>query len=79
MIKCLDGDNLLGRWGHPVTGEVNVPQLVATFPDSDYNDAEVFAGGCSVIRIGGKPYITFCLRSRPRHIGFPSGHLHREV
>ena len=57
VIKCLDGDNLLGRWGHPVTGEVNVPQLV-TFPDSDYNDAEL-CGGCSVIRIGGKPYITF--------------------
>ena len=57
VIKCLDGDNLLGRWGHPVTGEVNVPQLV-TVPDSDYNDAEL-CGGCSVIRIGGKPYITF--------------------
>lgn len=57
VIKCLDGDNLLGRWGHPVTGEVNVPQLV-TFQDSDYNDAEL-CGGCSVIRIGGKPYITF--------------------
>lgn len=57
VIKCLDGDNLLGRWGHPVTGEVNVPQLV-TFPDSDYNDAEL-CGGCSVIRIGGKPYIMF--------------------
>lgn len=57
VIKCLDGDNLLGRWGHPVTGEVNVPQLV-TFPDSDYNENEL-CGGCSVIRIGGKPYITF--------------------
>lgn len=57
MIKCLDGDNLLGRWGHPITGEVNVPQLV-TFPDSDYNENEL-CGGCSVIRIGGKPYITF--------------------
>ena len=57
VIKCLDGDNLLGRWGHPITGEVNVPQLV-TFPDSDYNENEL-CGGCSVIRIGGKPYITF--------------------
>lgn len=57
VIKCLDGDNLFGRWGHPVTGEVNVPQLV-TFPDSDYNENEL-CGGCSVIRIGGKPYITF--------------------
>lgn len=57
VIKCLDGDNLLGRWGHPITGEVNVPQIV-TFPDSDYNDASL-CGGCSVIRIGGKPYITF--------------------
>lgn len=27
VIKCLDGDNLLGRWGHPITGEVNVPRL----------------------------------------------------
>ena len=57
VVKCLDGDNLLGRWGHPITGEVNVPQLV-TFPDSDYNENEL-CGGCSVIRIGGKPYITF--------------------
>ncbi len=57
VIKCLDGDNLLGRWGNPVTGEVNVPQLIA-FPDSDYNDAEL-CGGCSVLRIDGKPYITF--------------------
>ncbi len=57
VIKCLDGDNLMGRWGHPVTGEVNVPQKVL-FPDSDYNENEL-CGGCSKLVIDGKAYITF--------------------
>lgn len=57
VIKCLDGDNLMGRWGHPITGEVNVPQKVL-FPDSDYNENEL-CGGCSKLIIDGKTYITF--------------------
>ena len=57
VIKCLDGDNLMGRWGHPVTGEENVPQKVL-FPDSDYNENEL-CGGCSKLVINGTTYITF--------------------
>ena len=57
VIKCLDGDNLLGKWGHPLTGEVNVPQKIQ-FPDSDFNVNEL-TGGCSVITINGVKYITF--------------------
>lgn len=57
VIKCLDGENLLGRWGNPVTGEVNVPKKIE-FPDSDFNENEL-CGGCSVICINGQKYITF--------------------
>ena len=57
VIKCLDGDNLLGRWGNPLTGEVNVPQKIE-FPDSDYNVNEL-CGGCSVISINQQKYIMF--------------------
>ncbi|MBQ7661167.1 MAG: family 43 glycosylhydrolase, partial [Clostridia bacterium] len=57
VIKCLDGDDLLGRWGNPLTGEENVPQLMQ-FPDSDYNVSEL-CGGSSVLRIDGQTYITF--------------------
>ena len=37
VIKCLDGNNLFGRWGNPVTGEVNVPQKIEAkdIPDFD--------------------------------------------
>ncbi len=57
VLKCLDGDNLMGRWGHPTTGEVNVPQKVI-FKDSDYNENEL-CGGMSVLVVDGQPYITF--------------------
>nr|MBQ5811594.1 S-layer homology domain-containing protein [Clostridia bacterium] len=57
VIKCLDGDNLLGRWGNPVTGEVNVPQKL-TFTKSGHNEKE-FTSGCSVIRVNGQVYLTF--------------------
>ena len=57
VIKCLDGDDLLGRWGNPVTGEVNVPQLM-TFTEGDYN-VDALCGGSSVLRIGGQTYLTF--------------------
>ncbi len=57
VVKCLDGDNLMGRWGHPITGEVNVPQKVI-FQDSDYNENEL-CGGLSVLVVNGQPYITF--------------------
>ena len=57
VVKCLDGDNLMGRWGHPITGEVNVPQKVI-FKDSDYNENEL-CGGISVLVVKGQPYLTF--------------------
>lgn len=57
VLKCLDGDNLMGDWGHPITGEVNVPQKVI-FADSDYNENEL-CGGISVIVVNGQPYLTF--------------------
>ncbi|MBR5011182.1 MAG: family 43 glycosylhydrolase, partial [Clostridia bacterium] len=57
VLKCLDGDNLLGRWGDPVTGEVNVPRKM-TFKNGGYNE-NTLCGGSSPIRIDGKLYITF--------------------
>lgn len=57
VAKCLDGDDLLGRWGDPVTGEVNVLRKM-TFTNGGYNEDEL-CGGTSVIRIGGKTYLTF--------------------
>lgn len=57
VLKCLDGDNLLGRWGNPVTGEVNHPQRVSapSIPDFD----EVWAAGQGDIRINGKVYVLY--------------------
>lgn len=57
VLKCLDGDNLLGRWGNPVTGEVNVPQRV-TAPDIEGFD-DVWAAGQGDVRINGKVYTIY--------------------
>ncbi len=57
VLKCLDGDNLLGQWGNPVTGEVNVPQRV-TAPDIEGFD-DVWAAGQGDIRINGKVYVLY--------------------
>ncbi len=57
VAKCLDGDNFLGRWGDPVTGEVNVLRKM-TFANGGYND-NALCGGSSPIRINGKVYLTF--------------------
>ena len=57
VVKCLDGDNLLGEWGDPVTGEVNVLRKM-TFTNGGYNEDEL-CGGSSPIRINGKVYLTF--------------------
>ncbi len=56
VLKCLDGDDLLGRWGNPITGEVNVPEKVAVELDG-FNDR--WSGGQTDIRIGGKTYNLF--------------------
>ncbi len=58
VVKCLDGDNLLGRWGDPVTGEVNKPRHV-DFVDAPSYNVDQLGGGISVIRINGKTYLTF--------------------
>jgi len=57
VVKCLDGDNLLGRWGDPVTGEANVLRKM-TFATGGYNE-DALCGGSSPIRINGKLYLTF--------------------
>ena len=58
VFKCLDGDNLLGRWGDPVTGKVNVPRKVEVPNAPHYNEDEL-CGGSSKIVINGKTYMTF--------------------
>ena len=58
VVKCLDGDNLLGRWGDPVTGEVNKPRKIV-FPDAPHINEESLCGGMSVSKINGKTYITY--------------------
>ncbi len=57
VVKCLDGDNLLGSWGDPVTGEKNVLRKM-TFSVGGYNE-DSLCGGTSVIRINGQAYLTF--------------------
>ncbi len=58
VVKCLDGDNLLGRWGDPVTGEVNKPRKIV-FPEAPDVNVESLCGGMSVSYINGKTYITY--------------------
>ncbi|MBQ8836083.1 MAG: S-layer homology domain-containing protein [Clostridia bacterium] len=58
VVKCLDGDNLLGTWGDPVTGEPNKPRKIV-FPDAPSINVESLCGGMSVSRINGKTYITY--------------------
>ncbi|MBQ9428753.1 MAG: family 43 glycosylhydrolase [Clostridia bacterium] len=56
VLKCLDGDDLLGRWGNPITGEVNLPEKVSVELEG-FNDR--WSGGQTDIRIGGKLYNLF--------------------
>lgn len=58
VVKCLDGDNLLGRWGNPVTGEVNVPIRMVNADHPSFNQ-DVLVGGTSVIRIDGQAYLSY--------------------
>lgn len=58
VAKCLDGDDLMGRWGNPVTGEVN-SLVKVTFPDSPDSNETALCGGMSVLRANGKTYLTF--------------------
>jgi len=60
VLKCLDGDYLEGRWGNPITGEVNMPQKIVFTNDGGENfNEDQFCSGTSVLRLGGKAYLTF--------------------
>ncbi len=61
VIKCLDGDNLLGRWGNPVTGEVNVPQKIEAKDIPNFDN--LWAAGQTDIRINGKLYMMYVTES----------------
>ena len=54
VIKCLT-DDLMGPWGHPVTGEANVPIKVES-PDYPALTDETWAAGQTIIRIDGALY-----------------------
>ena len=69
VLKCLDGDDLTGRWGDPVTGEVNVPRLVVA-PDMPEFDKH-WSAGASDIRINGKLYMMYV---SSRDEGTPNTH-----
>ena len=57
VIKCLDGDDLFGRWGNPVTGEVNVPQKIEANDIPNFDDT--WAAGQTDIRINGQLYLMY--------------------
>ena len=57
VIKCLDGNELFGRWGNPVTGEVNVPQKVEAKDIPGFDD--LWAAGQSAITINGQIYTMY--------------------
>ena len=61
VLKCLDGDYLLGRWGDPITGEVNKPRAIEfTYSNSDgENYNKIFCAGMSILRVDGEVYMTF--------------------
>lgn len=58
VIKCLDGDDLMGRWGNPITGEVNVPEPIV-FRDTKYPEKFSWIGGMSTLEVNGENYIIF--------------------
>ena len=58
VLKALDGDDLLGRWGNPVTGEVNEPIRLTNADDADFNTNE-FVAGTSIFRVAGETYVSF--------------------
>ena len=54
VIKCLT-DDLMGAWGHPLTGEENVPIKVES-PDVPELTSDTWAAGQTAIRIDGQLY-----------------------
>ncbi len=57
VIKCLDGNDLFGRWGNPVTGEVNVPQKIEAKDIPNFDNT--WAAGQSAITINGQIYTMY--------------------
>ncbi len=57
VLKCLDGDNLLGSWGNPITGEINLPQRVSAPDIADFDNT--WAAGQGDVRINGKVYTIY--------------------
>ncbi len=57
VIKCLDGNDLFGRWGNPVTGEVNVPQRIEAKDIPGFDD--IWAAGQTDIIINGQLYMMY--------------------
>ncbi|QMU96449.1 family 43 glycosylhydrolase [Microbacterium esteraromaticum] len=58
VLKALDGDDLFGRWGDPVTGEVDVARRITNVDHADFN-AESFVAGISLMRVAGETHITY--------------------
>lgn len=57
VIKCLDGNDLFGRWGNPITGEVNVPQRIEAKDIEGFDDR--WAAGQTDIIINGQLYMMY--------------------
>lgn len=58
VLKALDGDDLFGRWGDPVTGEVDEPRRITNEDNPDFN-AESFVAGISLMRVADETFITY--------------------
>lgn len=57
VIKCLDGNDLFGIWGNPITGEVNVPQKIEA--EDIVNFDNTWAAGQTHIIINGQLYMMY--------------------
>ena len=68
VLKCLDGDNILGRWGNPITGELNHPQRVSAPDIAGFDD--VWAAGQGDVRINGKVYVIYVTETGRYTSGF---------
>jgi len=77
VLKAKDPNNLQGEWVNPVTGEVNIPQKLS-FPGTDYNIKES-CGGSSILRIGGKAYLTFVTSVGRDTIGTPDYYFYQKI